>query len=122
MPSKYISSMPFLLNPQWTIEGYAFMVDGDAVPPDMRRIGRLPDGALLVAATDTQGTANVRPWPLRYQNDDGSPFAFVEETGDVSIYVELVSFRTSLDQPDDAPVWCRFHLAHTHAQTHLCDD
>ncbi len=98
------------------------MLPDDALPPDWRRIGRLPEGILL-AATDTQKPpVKIKPWPLRYQNDDGAPFAFVETTAGVSIYVELVSFRTGLDQPDDSPVWCVFRLAHTHAQTHLCDD
>ncbi len=122
MPSQYISSLPLLLKTQWMVEGYVFMLPGDTTPAGWQRIGRLPEGILLAASNIQKPPAELKPWPLRYQNEDGSPLAFVETTSDVSIYVELVSFRTGLDQPDDAPVWCVFRLAQTHAQTHLCDD
>lgn len=122
MFSRYISSLPLLLNPQWTVEGYIFAVAGDSVPPSMRRVGLAPDGLLLAAGDDLQPSVTAVPWSLRCENDDGSPFAFVETSGETSIYVELVSFRTRLDKPDDEPTWCVFRLAHTQSQTHLCDD
>jgi|GEM_PF-3220428 len=122
MKSRYISSLPFLLPHQWTVEGYIFTASDGSIPADFRRVGQLPDGSLLVASDTTETLAGLKPWPLRYQNDDGSPFAFIEATGEVAIYVELVSFRTRMDQSDDEPVWCVFRLGHTQGHEHLCDD
>jgi hypothetical protein len=122
MPSEYISSLPLLLHPQWTVEGYIFCLPGDAIPADMRRVGRTPDGLLLAAGDQPEPPMDAVPWPLRCENDDGSPFAFVETRDQKSVYVELRSFRTRLDKPDDEATWCVFHLAYTQSQTHLCDD
>ncbi len=124
MPSRYINSIPLLLDPQWIVQGYVFIGAGDAMlPSETKRIGRLPSDALLIASPQPHSpAAEFSPWPVCYSNDDGSPLAFLESHEGRILYIQLESFRASVDQSDDTPTWCVFRIAATRGQTHLCDD
>ncbi len=135
LPSRYIDSVPLLLT-RCYVSGYIWQLLPDASADALAAsadeavlVGVLPDGAVLLATaepTPPKAPGVVRPWPLQLFNDEAQtiPLAFIADDGR---YVQLESFSASLDGESDGaaarqPPFCKFLVAQTNSQTHVCDD
>ncbi|NNM86582.1 MAG: hypothetical protein HKL96_12605 [Phycisphaerales bacterium] len=135
MPSKYIDSVPLMLSRSY-ISGYIWKIAPDTELVDrtmkvtgVEHVGVLPDGSVLIATAEPRPPklpGAVQPWSLQLFNDEAEtvPLAFIAEDGR---YVQLESFSTSLDGEADIaaagqPPLCKFLVAQTNSQTHVCDD
>ncbi len=135
LPSRYIDSVPLLLT-RCYLSGYIWQLlpdaGGDALAGGTGGavlVGVLPDGAVLLATaepTPPEALGVIKPWALQLFNDEAQtvPLAFIAEDGR---YVQLESFSASLDGESDGaaarqPPFCKFLVAQTNSQTHVCDD
>ncbi|MGC8551583.1 MAG: hypothetical protein ACP5O7_01830 [Phycisphaerae bacterium] len=135
MPSRFIDSVPLMLTRSY-VSGYIWQLMPEADTDDLAAgiggatlVGVLPNGSVLIATAEPkppQLRGTVQPWSLQLFNDEAQtvPLAFIADDGR---YVQLESFNASLDGETDVaaagqPPLCKFLVAQTNSQTHVCDD
>ena len=123
LTKSYVSGYVWQFTPEADTDDLAASIGGAAL------VGVLPNGSVLIATAEPkppQLWGAVQPWSLQLFNDEAQtvPLAFIAEDGR---YVQLESFSASLDGESDGaaarqPPFCKFLVAQTNSQTHVCDD